>query len=63
MRANNDREALKIVFENDVFDVSLLATGVEITGAQWGAPAVCKDSTFSMAINRRWWSMTGASAR
>jgi hypothetical protein len=53
VRANNDREAFKIVFEDDVFDESLFATGVEITSAQWGAPAVRNDSTFSMAIKRR----------
>ncbi len=53
MRANNDRKAFKVIFKDDVFDESLFATGVEITSAQWSAPAGRRDSTFSIAINRR----------
>ena len=63
MPTNNDRKALKVMFKDDVFDESLFAIDVEIVIAQWGAPARRKDSNFSIALNRRWLSKTGVSAR
>ena len=53
MGTDNDGETFEVIPKDEMFDESLLAAGVEITVAQWSAPAGRKDSIFSIAIKRR----------